>query len=113
MCEIKSVTFGRITKWLKASVVKKINMLGNTSYFYIKYENEASIMIIGKEAQYFYIDKKLWDTVCERIDELPIDERKVSSKYTDSSEGWKCPNRLYSPNIPAICRQYLSEKKTK
>lgn len=67
MAELKSIPFGRILKWLKKSVVKKITMLGGNSYFYIKYENDASIMIIGKEGEHHYIDQLFWNLVCARM----------------------------------------------
>lgn len=110
MCDFKSVSFGRITRWLRSSVVKKIDMLGGTSYFYIKYENDASFLIIGKDAQHFYFDKTLWNQVCKRIDSLSVEERCNANKYANSSDDWKCPNRVYSPNVPAICKQYYKEK---
>lgn len=109
MAELKSIPFGRILKWLKKSVVKKITMLGGNSYFYIKYENDASIMIIGKEGEHHYIDQLFWNLVCARMDALPVEERGKSNKYSNTKD-WKNPNCVYAPNVPAICKAYIEDK---
>ena len=46
MATLKSIQFGRILTWLKTPVVVKVPTLGGESFFYAKYENEASIMTI-------------------------------------------------------------------
>lgn len=109
MAELKSIPFGRIVNWLKKPVVKKITMLGGESYFYIKYENDASIMIIGKEGEYRYIDQCFWKQLCARMDALPGEERGKSSKYSNTKD-WNNPNCVYAPNVPAICKAYIEEK---
>ena len=80
MPELKSVQFGRILNWLRKPVVKRIDMLGGESYFYIKYENEATIMTIGIDGKHYYIDRALWKSVCDRIDSLPVEEASYNLK---------------------------------
>ena len=111
MAELKSIHFGRILKWLKKPVVKKITMLGGRSFFYVKYENEVSVMTIGKDGKHYYIDRDLWKKVCERMDALPPEQRGMSSRYS-TSDGWKNPNPILAPDVPAICKAYLEENGT-
>lgn len=111
MPELKSVQFGRILNWLRKPVVKRIDMLGGGSYFYIKYENEATIMTIGIDGKHYYIDRALWKSVCDRIDSLPVEERGKSSNYS-TIRGWRNPSYILAPDVPAICKAYL-EKKSK
>lgn len=111
MPELKSVQFGRILNWLRKPVVKRIDMLGGGSYFYIKYENEATIMTIGIDGKHYYIDRALWKSVCDRIDSLPVEERGKSSNYS-TIRGWRNPSYILASDVPAICKAYL-EKKSK
>lgn len=108
MPELRSVQYGRIMTWLKKTDVKKIAMLGGESYFYIKYENPVSFMTIGINGKSYYIDRLLWERVCERMDSLPLDERTKPSNYS-TTKGWKNPNYVLAPDIPAICNAYLNQ----
>ena len=84
-------------------------MLGGNSYFYAKYENEVTIMTIGINGKHYYIDKMLWKRVCERMDSLPVEERGKSGNYS-TTKGWKNPNHILAPDVPALCKAYLERK---
>lgn len=109
MPDLRSVQFGRILTWLKKSVVNRIDMLGGNSYFYVKYENEVSLMTIGINGKHYYIDRELWKQVCDRMDALSLEEREKSGNYS-SRKGWKNPNPILAPDVPAICKAYLENK---
>ena len=109
MQEIKSVQFGRVLSWLKKSTVKRIDTLGGDSFFLIKYENQASIMTIGVNGKFYYIDRTFWDRVCARMDELSSEERLKSSNYS-TTRGWKNPSHIIAPNVPAICKAYFESE---
>lgn len=110
MTNLKSIQFGRILTWLKKLVVVKIPTLGGESYFYVKYENEVSIMTIGIDGQHYYIDRALWKSVCARMDSLSEEEREKAGNYADT-RGWNNPNHILAPDVPAICKAYLERKK--
>ena len=109
MQTLKSIQFGRIMTWLKKTVVVKVPMLGGKSYFFAKYENPVSIMTIGKDGDFYYIDKILWKQVCERMDSLSEEERLKSSNYS-MTKGWKNPNHILAPDVPALCKAYIEKK---
>lgn len=109
MTDLKSVQFGRIVTWLKKTVVRRVDMLGGESYFYVKYENKVSFMTIGINGKHYYIDRALWKRVCERIDSLPVEERGKSSNYS-TRKGWNNPSYILAPDVPAICKAYLEDK---
>ena len=54
-----------------------------------------------------YFDKTHWDKVMNRMNELPQDERGMSSRYGDGNRqyNWKkCTNRVFSIYVPAIVK---------
>lgn len=110
MATLNSVQFGRILAWLKKPVVVKITTLGGGSYFYVKYENEVSIMTIGIDGKHYYIDRTLWKSVCARMDSLSEEERAKAGNYSDT-RSWHNPNHILAPDVPAICKAYLERKK--
>lgn len=112
MATLKSVQFGRILTWLKKPVVVKVPTLGGGSYFYVKYENEVSLMTIGIDGEHYYVDRTLWERVCERMDSLTEEERKKSSNYS-TTKGWNNPSHILAPDVPAICKVYLETKDKK
>ena len=110
MTELKSVKFGRILTWLKAAVVKRVDTLGGDSFFLVKYENQVSIMTIGVNGKFYYIDRAFWDRVCARMDELPVEERGKAGNYA-ATKGWKNPSHILAPNVPAICKAYIERER--
>lgn len=83
-----------------------IPTLGGKSKLKIKVENNL-IYITNSKNNKLGIDKLHWDKVMGRLNDLPQDERAMSSRYADGKKqyNWmKCPNRVFSIYLPAIVK---------
>lgn len=88
-----------------------ITTLGGKSSFRVKKVKDY-IEIINSNNNSCKIDKTHWDKVMIRMDELPLDERGMTSRYGVGKHhfNWDgCPNQVFSLYIPAIVN-YLSSK---
>jgi hypothetical protein len=92
------------------TVVRKIQI--DTLAFRSKFEISSvsdEIVITLSSGKRYKISKNIWELVLERIQELPIEERLLSSRYVDGKNpyNWlQCPNRVICPYIPAIMRHF-------
>ena len=95
---------------LEKTVVSKIQI--DTLAFKSKFEISSGsdeIVITLSSGKRYAISKNIWDLVLDRIQELPIEERLLSSRYVDGKNryNWlECPNRVICPYIPAIMRHF-------
>jgi hypothetical protein len=88
-----------------------IPTLGGKSKLKIKIENNL-IYITNSKNNQLAIDENHWDRVMDRLNDLPQDERGMTSRYGvgKNTYNWKeCPNQVFSIYIPAIVK-YLSVK---
>jgi hypothetical protein len=95
---------------LEKTVESKIQI--DTLSFRSKFEISSvsnNIVITLSSGKQYAISQNTWDLVLERIQELPIEERLLSSRYVDGKNpyNWpECPNRVVCPYIPAIMRHF-------
>jgi hypothetical protein len=74
-----------------------IQTLGGKSSFQVKKENNL-IVIRNSKNSISKIDRSHWEKVMARMDELPIDERGMTSRYGVGKDlyNWdKCPNKVF------------------
>ncbi len=86
----------------------QIDTLSFRSKFEISSVSNNIVITLSSGKQYA-IPQNTWDLVLERIQELPIEERLLSSRYVDGKNpyNWpECPNRVVCPYIPAIMRHF-------
>jgi len=84
----------------------EIPSLGGRSRLKIR-KDDDKILITNSKQKSFSVNKQHWDKVMNRMDELPQDERDMTSRYGlgKHSFNWKeCPNRVFSIYIPAIVK---------
>ncbi len=95
---------------LEKTVESKIQI--DTLSFRSKFEISSvsnNIVITLSSGKQYAISQNTWDLVLERIQELPIEERLLSSRYVDGKNPYNwpaCPNRVVCPYIPAIMRHF-------
>lgn len=73
------------------------------------YSVDNEIVIELSSGKRYYIGRDTWALVLERIQELPVEEYFISSRYSDgkSQFNWaNCPNRIICPYVPAILRYF-------
>jgi hypothetical protein len=86
----------------------QIDTLAFRSKFEISSASQDIVITLSSGKRH-KISKNIWDLVLERIQELPIEERLLSSRYVDGKNpyNWQeCPNRVICPYIPAIMRHF-------
>lgn len=86
----------------------QIDTLAFRSKFEISSASQDIVITLSSGKRH-KISKNIWDFVLERIQELPIEERLLSSRYVDGKNpyNWQeCPNRVICPYIPAIMRHF-------
>ena len=86
----------------------QIDTLAFRSKFEISSVSDEIVITLSSGKRY-KISKNIWDLVLERIQELPMEERLLSSRYVDGKNpyNWlECPNRVICPYIPAIMRHF-------
>ena len=86
----------------------QIDTLAFRSKFEISSVSDEIVVTLSSGKRY-KISKNIWELVLERIQELPIEERLLSSRYVDGLNpyNWlECPNRIICPYIPAIMRHF-------
>ncbi len=101
--------FDQVLKLFNEQPVEVIT-LGKISSFFVSRQDETLLSTNSKDKQ-CKIDRELWDKVMNRIDELPISERLMASRYGDGEHAfnWKnTPNRVFSAHIPAIIKHILT-----
>jgi len=84
----------------------EILTLGGKSKVKVEVENNL-IYITNSKYNKIGIDKTHWDKVMLRLNELPLDERGMTSRYGvgKNSFNWKeCPNKIFSIYIPAVVK---------
>jgi len=75
--------------------------------------NDNHILVQNSGSNILSINEQHWNAVMERIAQLPPEERERTSRYIQGTQphNWeKCPNRIFSPYIPAVVR-YINEGK--
>jgi len=85
-----------------------IDTLANRSKFHLLSEDGKIVIILSTGVKQI-IDRNIWGSVLDRIQNLPFDERLLTSRYTEGKfrYNWKdCPNRIICPYIPAILRYF-------
>jgi hypothetical protein len=103
--EMEVIAFETAVKALRSNEIE-IPTLGGKSKLKIKVQND-SILITNSKNNQLAIDKKHWDKVMIRLDELPKDERGMTSRYGVGKHGFnwqECPNQVFSIYIPAIVK---------
>jgi hypothetical protein len=86
----------------------QIDTLAFRSKFEISTVSNELLITLSSGKQYS-IPQNTWDAVLKRIEDLPIQERLLSSRYVDGKNpyNWlECPNRVICPYIPAIMRHF-------
>lgn len=87
-----------------------ISTLGGKSSFLVK-KVQDYIEIINSKNNSSKIEKTHWDKVMIRMDELPMDERGMTSRYGVGKYhfNWdNCPNQVFSLYVPAIVKYLTS-----
>jgi hypothetical protein len=103
--EMEPINFEDALNQLKRDEVV-IPTLGGRSKLKIKVIND-SILITNSKNNQLVIDKKHWNKVMDRLEELPQDERGMTSRYGVGNHpfNWdECPNQVFSIYIPAIVK---------
>jgi hypothetical protein len=84
----------------------KIPTLGGRSKLRIKKGNNV-IVITNSGNKFLDINEDHWKKVMERMRSLHKEERSMTSRYAMGNKeyNWSgCPNRIFSPYIPAIVK---------
>jgi hypothetical protein len=92
--EMEPINFDDVLKQLKRDEVV-VPTLGGRSKLIIKVEND-SILITNSKNKKLIVPNDLWEKVMNRMNELPHEERGMSSRYGvgENLYNWKnCPNR--------------------
>jgi len=106
--DMESITFEDALQQLPNDEIN-IPTLGGRSTLKIKAENNL-IYITNSKNNTLGIDKAHWNKVMSRIEELPQDERGMTSRYGVGKHqfNWtECPNQVFSIYIPAIVNYLL------
>lgn len=106
---LESISFEEVLNQLSEKEIC-IPTLGSKSSFQVKKEKDF-IIITNSKNNSCKIDKTHWDKVMVRIDELPLDERGMTSRYGLGSHhfNWgNCPNQVFSLYLPAIIKSLLA-----
>lgn len=107
--DLERIEFDQVIELFDDQPVEVIT-LGKRSSFFVTRKGDTFISRNSKDKQYI-IDRELWDKVMNRIDELPVSERLMASRYGDGAHAfnWKnSPNRVSSAHIPAIIKHILT-----
>jgi hypothetical protein len=105
---LEPIQFDEVLKYLTENEFI-IQTLGGKSSFQVKKENNL-IVIRNSKNSISKIDRSHWEKVMARMDELPIDERGMTSRYGVGKDlyNWdKCPNKVFSLYIPAIVKHII------
>ena len=107
MEELQPIDFQTALAALGSQAVS-IPTLGNQAQITVQVIIDSQVIQIttssGKVGQ---IDEEHWNLVMARIVSLPMEERGMTSRFTE--DYWKeVPNRIFSPYIPAIIRYLIN-----
>ena len=101
------LTFDFILKQLNEKPIEIIT-LGGKSKFKVN-KIDKFIILHNSRNRKLKIDKAHWDKVMDRINELPDNEKGMTSRYSSGNKhyNWQeCPNRIFTPYIPAIVKYF-------
>jgi len=102
--DFTTIAFDQVLKSTSAQGIE-VKTLSGKSTFSLYYDSE--LFLINSKGNKHIIDAHTWDMVVKRMDELPEEERNMTSRYVDGTQmyNWKdCPNRIICAYIPAIIK---------
>ena len=90
--------------------------LGRRSTFLVrKVQRDDSVVfqLQNSKGKQYFVDESHWKAVMDRMEELPADERMMTSRYAMGKHpfNWnECPNRVFTPYVPAVVRHILARE---
>lgn len=107
--KLNVITFEFVLQKLKNKTFVILTLGGKSKFTVNKVKNFIFIKNSGDNT--FRVDNEHWDKVMDRVKVLPNNEKGMTSRYSkgQNSYNWEqCPNRIFTPYIPAIVKYFNS-----